>query len=52
MNLQRAEVAAIIVWRSDDGDVAYSHLNRRPEWEMILPELMFAEVAWMLGVIR
>ncbi len=37
----RGEVAAVLVWRKDDGDEAYHHLQRRDEWEIILPELVF-----------
>ena len=45
MVLERAEVAAILIWRAEDGDEAWSHLNRRPEWEVILPDLVFSDAA-------
>ena len=40
----RGEVAAVMRWRKDDGDVAYHHLLRRAEWEVMLPELVFEGV--------
>ena len=37
----RGEVAAILHWRSADGDEEYNHLLRRDGWEVVLPELVF-----------
>ena len=38
---RRGEVAAVLVWRKDDGEEGYHHLLRRDEWEVVLPELVF-----------
>ena len=37
----RAEVAAILNWRREDGQDLYDHLLRRDAWEVVLPELVF-----------
>jgi ATP-dependent DNA helicase RecQ len=37
----RGEVAAILLWRKEDGEEEYHHLLRRDEWEVVLPELVF-----------
>ncbi|WP_444668592.1 RecQ family ATP-dependent DNA helicase [Cereibacter changlensis] len=41
----RAEVAAIIRWRKADGDESFRHLMRRDEWEVVLPELIYGDIA-------
>jgi ATP-dependent DNA helicase RecQ len=45
MRLLRGEVAAVLCWRSEDGDETFRHLYRRPEWEAVLPELVFGHGA-------
>lgn len=37
----RGEVAAILIWRREDGDEDFHHLLRRDEWNVVLPELVF-----------
>ena len=37
----RGEVAAVLNWRAEDGGDDYHHLLHRPEWEVVLPELVF-----------
>jgi ATP-dependent DNA helicase RecQ len=37
----RGEVAAILLWRKQDGDEDYHHLLRHDEWAVVLPELVF-----------
>jgi ATP-dependent DNA helicase RecQ len=46
----RGEVAAILNWRREDGDEDYHHLLRRDEWEVVLPELVFAAGAEAVNV--
>ena len=46
----RGEVAAILTWRREDGDEEYHHLLRRDEWEVVLPELVFAAGAEAVNV--
>lgn len=46
----RGEVAAILNWRRDDEDEEYNHLLRRDEWEVVLPELVFAAGAEAVSV--
>ena len=46
----RGEVAAILTWRREDGDEDYHHLLRRDEWEVVLPELVFAAGAEAVNV--
>ncbi len=46
----RGEVAAVLNWRRQDGDEDYHHLLRRDEWEVILPELVFAAGAEAVSV--
>ena len=38
---QRGEVAAVLLWRREDGEEDYNHLLRRDAWEVVLPELVF-----------
>jgi ATP-dependent DNA helicase RecQ len=42
LRLVRGAVAAILSWRTEDGEASYRHLHRRNEWEVVLPELVFA----------
>ncbi len=37
----RGQITAILNWRSKDSGEDYRHLNKRDEWEVILPELVF-----------
>ncbi|WP_416236531.1 RecQ family ATP-dependent DNA helicase [Pseudorhodobacter sp.] len=37
----RGEVAAVLLWRKEDGHEDYHHLLRRDEWQVVLPELIF-----------
>jgi ATP-dependent DNA helicase RecQ len=37
----RGEVPAILIWPREGGGEDYSHLHRRDEWEVVLPELVF-----------
>lgn len=35
------EVAAVLLWRKEDGHEDYHHLLRKDEWQVVLPELVF-----------
>jgi ATP-dependent DNA helicase RecQ len=37
----RGQITAVLNWRSKDSGEDYRHLNKRDEWEVILPELVF-----------
>jgi ATP-dependent DNA helicase RecQ len=37
----RGEVAAVLLWRKEDGHEDYQHLLRHDEWQVVLPELVF-----------
>ena len=37
----RGEVAAVLLWRKEDGNEDYHRHLRRDEWEVVLPELVF-----------
>lgn len=39
----RGEVAAILTWRREDGGEDYHQRLRRDAWEVVLPELVFAQ---------
>ena len=41
--LVKAEIAAILAWRSEDGDEAYRTRHHRPSWEVVLPELVYGQ---------
>ena len=45
LTLVKAEIAAILAWRSEDGDEAYRAQHRRPTWEVVLPDLVFGHPA-------
>lgn len=37
----RGEVAAVLLWRKEDGHEDYHHMLRQDEWQVVLPELVF-----------
>jgi ATP-dependent DNA helicase RecQ len=37
------EVAAILLWRKEDGDEAFHHMLKRDAWEVVIPELVFED---------
>jgi ATP-dependent DNA helicase RecQ len=37
----RGEIAAVLMWRKEDGHEDYHHLLRHDEWQVVLPELVF-----------
>ena len=41
LTLVKAEIAAILAWRSEDGDEAYRARHLRRSWEVVLPELVY-----------
>jgi len=45
LSLLKAGIAAILTWRSEDGDEAFRAKYHRPTWEVVLPELVFGRAA-------
>ena len=41
----RGEVAAVLLWRKEDGHEDYHHLLRQDEWQVVLSELVFKSEA-------
>jgi ATP-dependent DNA helicase RecQ len=41
----QGRVAAILRWRADDSDEAFQSYLKRQEWEVVLPDLVFADRA-------
>ncbi|MCU4653455.1 RecQ family ATP-dependent DNA helicase [Roseibacterium sp. SDUM158016] len=39
------QVAAILRWRADDSEECFQTYLKRPEWEVVLPELVFGDPA-------